>query len=58
MYLRTKDSVHPVIISPGQAITLAESLVIMRTCVDGYRIPRPTRRAHELVNEFRRSEMA
>jgi deoxyribonuclease V len=56
-YLRTKDRVKPVIISPGNKITLDESLDIARTCARGYRIPEPTRRAHELVNMFRRGEI-
>jgi deoxyribonuclease V len=56
-YLRTKDRTNPVIISPGNAITLDESLAIARTCVRGYRIPEPTRKAHDIVNMFRRGEI-
>jgi deoxyribonuclease V len=56
-YLRTKDRTNPVIISPGNRITLEESLEIARTCVRGYRIPEPTRKAHEIVNMFRRGEI-
>ena len=55
-YLRTKDRVQPVIISPGNKINLAESLDITRRCIRGYRIPEPTRRAHELVNQYRQKE--
>ncbi len=56
-YIRTKDRANPVIISPGNKITLEESLEITRASVRGYRIPEPTRRAHELVNKFRRGEI-
>jgi len=56
-YLRTKDRANPVIISPGHKITLEQSLEIARVCVRGYRIPEPTRRAHEVVNMFRRGEI-
>jgi deoxyribonuclease V len=55
-YLRTKARAKPVIISPGHRITLDESLALARACVRGYRIPEPTRQAHELVNAFRRGE--
>jgi deoxyribonuclease V len=56
-YLRTKDRTKPVIISAGNKITLEESIDIARTCVRGYRIPEPTRKAHEIVNMFRRGEI-
>jgi deoxyribonuclease V len=56
-YLRTKDRANPVIISPGHLINLEDSLDIARTCVRGYRIPEPTRRAHEIVNQFRKGEI-
>lgn len=55
--LRTKDTVKPVIISPGHKINLEQSLEIMKTCSQGYRIPEPTRKAHELVNAFRKGEI-
>ncbi len=56
-WLRTKDRIKPVLISAGNKITLEESLDLTRTCVRGYRIPEPTRRAHELVNAFCRGEI-
>jgi deoxyribonuclease V len=56
-YLRTKERANPVIISPGNHITLEESLEIAGVCVRGYRIPEPTRKAHEIVNMFRRGEI-
>ncbi|MBV9159480.1 MAG: deoxyribonuclease V [Candidatus Kaiserbacteria bacterium] len=54
--LRTKAKCKPIFVSPGNRITLDESLEIIRACVRDYRIPVPTRRAHELVNEFRRGQ--
>lgn len=53
--LRTKHKVKPVFISPGHLITLAESIDIIKSCVRGYRIPEPTRQAHEAVNRCRRA---
>lgn len=51
--LRTKDRVKPVFVSPGHLINAKQSLEIIRKCVRGYRIPEPTRIAHEKVNLFR-----
>ncbi|MEE1944306.1 endonuclease V [Pedobacter sp. KR3-3] len=51
--LRTKENSKPVYISPGYGLSLPKSLLIMKKCVGKYRIPEPTRLAHEVVNEFR-----
>ena len=52
--LRTKKNCKPVYISPGNKITLNESVNIMKQCVGKYRIPEPTRLAHLLVNKIRK----
>ncbi|MGI4020036.1 MAG: deoxyribonuclease V [Janthinobacterium lividum] len=51
--LRTKNKVNPVFISPGHRINLEQSLQIIKLCINGYRIPEPTRKAHLLVNQVR-----
>lgn len=51
--LRTKDNNKPVYISPGYGLSLPKSLLVMKKCVGKYRIPEPTRIAHEIVNDFR-----
>ena len=51
--LRTKDGVKPMFISPGHLITLEESVDIVRSCIRKYRLPEPTRLAHNTVNEYR-----
>jgi deoxyribonuclease V len=56
-FVRTKDKVAPVIISPGHKITLDESIALTLETTRGYRIPEPTRRAHNVVNQFRRGEI-
>lgn len=53
MVLRTKPKVKPVFVSPGNLITLEESVEIIKNCVVKYRIPTPTRLAHNYVNEVR-----
>lgn len=55
--LRTKKQVQPVYISPGNLITTEESLEIMKSCMGRYRIPEPTRLAHEKVNLFRTAKL-
>lgn len=56
--LRTKDKVQPVYISPGHLITIEESVEIMKNCIGKYRIPEPTRLAHEKVNLFRTGKLS
>jgi deoxyribonuclease V len=51
--LRTKRNTKPVFVSPGNLITQTECLQIIMQCVKGYRIPEPTRLAHNFVNEVR-----
>ncbi len=55
--LRTKKNVKPVFISPGNKISMEQSLQIILQCVRKYRIPEPTRMAHNYVNELRVGEM-
>lgn len=56
--VRTKKKCKPLIISAGHKITLQESIDIVLNTTRGYRIPEPTRRTHNLVNQFRRGEIA
>ncbi|RIV22472.1 deoxyribonuclease V [Fibrisoma montanum] len=54
--LRTKDKVNPVYVSPGHLIDMETAIDLTLRCNGGYRIPEPTRRAHNLVNALRRGE--
>lgn len=55
--LRTKNKTAPVFISPGNHVSVPDSLDIMKNCVRTYRIPEPTRLAHEYVNLFRTGKL-
>ncbi len=55
--LRTKKNVKPVYVSPGYKITVKDAERIVRSCIGKYRIPEPTRLAHECVNEYRRKNL-
>ncbi len=51
--LCTKLKCNPVYVSAGHLMTLRNAVAIVRKCMGKYRIPEPTRRAHEWVNEVR-----
>lgn len=55
--VRTKRNVKPMFISPGHRITLEESIALVLSCVRTYRLPEPTRMAHNTVNEYRVREL-
>lgn len=54
--VRTRQGVKPVFISPGNRITLDESVKMVLNCCSQYRIPEPVRQAHLLVNRLKRKE--
>lgn len=54
---RSKSKTAPVYISPGHGLGMKNSLEIILKCLGKYRIPEPTRLAHELVNRFRKGEI-
>lgn len=55
--LRSKAKTAPVFVSPGHGLGMQNALQIMQRCLGKYRIPEPTRLAHELVNRFRKGEL-
>lgn len=55
--LRSKNNVKPVFISPGNKMSLENSMEIAMKCLGKHRLPEPTRRAHEFVNRFRTGEL-
>jgi len=51
--LRSKKKCNPIYISPGNLVSMEQSVAIIKNCIRGYRIPEPTRQAHLLVNKIR-----
>ncbi|MET6997275.1 deoxyribonuclease V [Chitinophaga defluvii] len=51
--LRTKPNVKPVFVSPGYKMDVPGSLSLITQCIGNYRLPEPTRLAHNAVNHFR-----
>lgn len=52
--LRTKPRCNPIFVSPGHRIDLKTSLDFVVRCLDGYRLPKPTRQADAFVGTLRR----
>jgi deoxyribonuclease V len=55
--LRSKYKTNPVFVSPGNKMSLTDSLDIAVRCAGNYRLPEPTRRAHDFVNLFRTGKL-
>ena len=45
--LRSRRRANPLHVSVGHRITLDEAVSVVTTCLDGYRIPKPLRLAHQ-----------
>lgn len=55
--LRSKNKVREIFISPGNNMSFDNSMAIALHCIGNYRLPEPTRRAHEFVNLFRTGKL-
>jgi len=51
--LRTRANVNCVYVSVGHRVTLDEAISVVLTCCTKYRLPEPTRLAHQLVTRVR-----
>jgi deoxyribonuclease V len=55
---RTRDQVRPIYVTIGHRVSLESAVRIVAQCVDGFRIPKPTREADHWVRELRRAYQA
>jgi deoxyribonuclease V len=53
--LRTRDHVRPIYVTVGHRVSLDSAVKFVGQCLDGYRIPKPTREADHYVRELRRA---
>jgi deoxyribonuclease V len=53
--LRTRDNVRPIYVTVGHRVSLDSAVNLVRRCLDGYRLPKPTREADHYVRELRRA---
>jgi deoxyribonuclease V len=54
--VRTRERVSPVYVSVGSGIDLDSSVELVLACCTKYRLPEPTRQAHNAANRLRRGE--
>ncbi len=52
--LRTRDNVKPIFVTTGHRVSLDSAVLLVRQCLDGFRIPKPTREADHYVGRLRR----
>jgi deoxyribonuclease V len=52
--LRTRPNVRPIYVSTGHRVTLDDAIAVTMACVTKYRLPEPTRLAHQLVTRNRK----
>ena len=55
MALRTRENVKPIFVTQGHRVSLRTAVRLVRQCLDGFRIPKPTREADHFVRERRRA---
>jgi deoxyribonuclease V len=53
--LRTRDDVRPIYVTTGHRVSLDSAVGLVKQCVDGFRIPKPTREADHYVGDLRRA---
>jgi deoxyribonuclease V len=53
--LRTRDNVRPIYVTIGHRVSLESAVSIVTQCLDGFRIPKPTREADHWVRDLRRA---
>jgi deoxyribonuclease V len=54
--VRTRDGVSPVYVSVGNRVDLESAVELVLACCTKYRLPEPTRQAHNAANRLRRGE--
>jgi len=53
--LRTRDDVRPIYVTTGHRVSLDSAVGLVKQCLDGFRIPKPTREADHYVRDLRRA---
>jgi deoxyribonuclease V len=53
--LRTRDHVRPIYVTTGHRVSLDTAVGLVKQCLDGFRIPKPTREADHYVRDLRRA---
>lgn len=56
--VRAIDRGRPLFVSPGHKVSVATSLRVILKCMDGYRVPKPTREADRLAAKVKEAALA
>jgi len=56
--VRTKPRTNPLFVSPGHRVSVESAARLVVSCVRGYRLPEPTRLAHNLITEYKKTGAA
>ncbi len=56
--MRTKPRTNPLFVSPGHKVSVAGATRLVTDCLRGYRLPEPTRIAHNLITEYKKTGTA
>ena len=56
--VRTRKNSNPIFVSSGNNISINNSLQLVLLSIDKYRLPEPTRLAHNFLQEYRRNRIA
>lgn len=57
MALRSRNNVKPIFISPGHLVSFEDTYKIVMQCLTNYKLPKTTRKTHQMVNKLRRGEI-
>ncbi len=52
--VRTRKNANPIFVSPGNNISVFSSLQLVLNCLNGYKLPEPTRLAHNKLQTYRK----
>lgn len=52
--VRTKTRTNPLFISPGHKVSVESATRLVLDCLRGYRLPEPTRQAHNLITAYKK----
>ncbi len=53
--LKTKPRTNPLFVSPGHKVSVASAACLVQNCLRGYRLPEPTRLAHNLITVYKKA---
>ncbi len=56
--VRAKPRTNPLFVSPGHKVSVGSATRLVTECLRGYRLPEPTRIAHNLITEYKKTGAA